>query len=73
MTSQPGEAAPGRRRSWRTGRLSRWRRTYDARLRQAEGLPPDDEPGAVEGFLRDRLGVLDAMLGDQDEDEQDGG
>jgi len=52
--------------SWRTGRPTRWRATSDAELRQREGVakPSDAEPEAVEGFLRERAGLLDVLFDD---------
>jgi hypothetical protein len=53
--------------SWRTGRLTQWRATSDAELRQREGVakPGDAEPDVVEEFLRERVSLLDVLFDNQ--------
>jgi hypothetical protein len=56
--------------SWRTGRPSRWRARSDAWLRQQEGVgkPGDAEADVVEEFLRERVGLLDVLFDDREDD-----
>jgi len=71
MPNQDGvEAESPAQDSWRTGRPSRWRATSDARLRQQEGIskPGDAEPDVIEEFLRERVGLLDVLFDDREDD-----
>lgn len=62
-------AEPERRAKspWRTGRPSRWRARSDARLRQQEGLS-EDEPDVIGEFLQERVGLIDTLSDDRDDD-----
>jgi hypothetical protein len=64
-----GEPASQARAAWRTRRPSRWRVKSDAQLRRLWPSDPDsDEPGVVDGILRERAGLLGILFGDGDDD-----
>jgi len=72
MSKRDDAKSDGRAKStWRTGRLSRWRATSDALLRQREGVakPGDEEPDVVEEFLRERVGLFDVLFEDRDKNQ----
>jgi hypothetical protein len=65
-----GEPAGHARAAWRTGRPSRWRVKPDAQLRWQEGIGDleSDEPGVVDGILREREGLPGILFDDGDDD-----